>query len=76
MRAAWLLGLVIVSGCTGNQIKGESGAPDMQPLGPARNVTVEETGDLICVTENGDPGSRSCVPRVHETDEEQGGRNT
>lgn len=30
-------------------------------------IEVEEEGEMICVTENGDLASRTCVPRLEES---------
>jgi hypothetical protein len=37
----------------------------IQP-GQSTDILVEEEGNMVCVTENGDPASRTCVPRVSE----------
>lgn len=60
-----LVAVMLLAGCAGGGMKGES-APDMSPMRPSADVTVTENGDLICVTENDDPATRTCVPRVHE----------
>lgn len=66
--ALTVLGIVL-AGCSTNAMKGE--APDIAPVRPSPDVTVTERGDLLCVTENDDPATRTCVPRVHESQGQQ-----
>lgn len=65
-----MLMLISLLGCVNSPMKGETETPDMAPINPVRDVSVVQKGNLICVTENGDPVTQRCVPRVHEEDEQ------
>ncbi len=65
---AVVLSTMLLTSCVSNQMKGERDAPDLAPMTPARDVSVETSGDLMCVTEKDNPAGRTCVPRVHEDD--------
>ena len=53
--------LVLLTGCSTSPLTDSE-----VMIGPSESavIEVEQEGDLVCVTENGDLSSRTCVPRV------------
>lgn len=60
----WIIFLLfLLAGCSTTQVKPDTDLA-IEPGGSGAQVEIEEQGDLVCVTENGDPATRTCVPWI------------
>ena len=58
--------LMLATGCETNPY--DDSTVDIKPPDSGQVLSVEEEGDMVCITEKSDPDLRLCVPRVHEAD--------
>ena len=69
MKGAYMLVLFVLAGCVSEGFMGDT--PAIGPTRPEDNLKVEmQEGNMICVTESSDPENRSCVPMVHNSEDE------
>ena len=68
-----MLVLFVLAGCVNEGFMGDT--PAISPTRPEGDLTVEMREDnMICVTESNDPENRSCVPVVHNSEDDTEGR--
>ncbi len=64
-----VVALLVLAGCVNEGYMGDN--PAIHPNHHSGEVTVEmEEGNMVCVTENNDATSRTCVPVVHDVEDD------
>jgi hypothetical protein len=73
MKSVCMLVLFVLAGCASGGFMGDM--PAISPDRPGGDIKVEmQKGNMICVTENNDTENRSCVPVVHNTENDVKGK--